>query len=70
MLDTLVASGFLRWYRGYGKKKRDGIYQLIDNFTLFHFRFLALPPTDKHFWSATLASQTQAVWRGLAFERS
>ena len=69
MLDTLVASGFLRWYRGYGKKKRDGIYQLIDNFTLFHFRFLAPPPTDEHFWSTTLASQTQSVWRGLAFER-
>ena len=69
MLDTLVASGFLRWYRGYGKKKRDGIYQLIDNFTLFHFRFLTPPPTDEHFWSATLASQAQAVWRGLAFER-
>ena len=69
MLETLVASGFLRWYRGYGKKKRDGIYQLIDNFTLFHFRFLVPPPTDEHFWSTTLASPSQAVWRGLAFER-
>lgn len=68
-LETLEASGFIRTYRSYGAKKKNTIYQLIDNFTLFHFRFLEKPSTDEHFWSSTLASPAQAVWRGLAFER-
>ncbi len=68
-LETLEASGFIRSYRSYGAKKKNTVYQLIDNFTLFHFRFLDTPPTDEHFWSVTIASPAQAVWRGLAFER-
>lgn len=68
-LETLEASGFIRSYRSYGAKKKNTIYQLIDPFTLFHFRFLETPSSDEHFWSSTLASPAQAVWRGLAFER-
>lgn len=68
-LETLEASGFIRSYRSYGAKKKNMIYQLTDPFTLFHFRFLETPPSDEHFWSATLASPAQAAWKGLAFER-
>ena len=69
ILETLEASGFIRRYRSPGKSKRDGIYQLIDNFTLFHFRFLSDPSDDEHFWSATLGTPSRYNWRGLAFER-
>lgn len=69
VLETLESSGFIRSYRSYGAKKKNAIYQLIDPFTLFHFRFLETPSTDEHFWSSTLSSPTQNVWRGLAFER-
>ena len=68
-LETLESSGFIRVYRSYGAKKKNAIYQLIDPFTLFHFRFLDAPPSDEHFWSSTLLSPAQAAWRGLAFER-
>lgn len=68
-LETLAESGFIRIYRAFGKKKRDAVYQLIDNFTLFHFRFLDGNTTDSHSWTATLASPMQSAWRGLAFER-
>ena len=68
-LDTLSESGFIRSYRVYGKTKRDRIYQLIDNFTLFHFRFLDGATTDTNFWTDTLSSPQQSAWRGLAFER-
>ena len=45
-LDTLSESGFVRSYRFFGKTKRNRTYQLIDNFTLFHFRFLDGTTTD------------------------
>ena len=34
ILETLEWSGFIRRYRAMGRTKRDGIYQLIDNFTV------------------------------------
>ena len=68
-LAELVECGFVRRYRMPGKMSHDAVYQLIDNFTLFHFRFLETPSTDEHFWSATVTSPAQAAWRGLAFER-
>ena len=68
-LETLESSGFVRTYRSYGAKKKNAIHQLVDPFTLFHFRFLEAPPSDEHFWSSTLASPAKSVWRGLAFER-
>ena len=69
ILETLAVSGFVRRYRMPGKKKRESIYQLIDNFTLFHFRFLDGAASDENFWQATALSPSRAIWRGLAFER-
>lgn len=69
VLETLESSGFIRSYRSYGAKKKNAIYQLTDPFTLFHFHFLCARSSDEHYWSATLASPAQNVWRGLAFER-
>ena len=68
-LETLESSGFVRSYRSYGAKKKNAIFQLIDPFTLFHFRFLDTPSSDEHFWTSTLMSSAQSAWRGLAFER-
>ena len=46
ILETLESSGFVRRYRAMGKRKRDGVYQLMDNFTLFHFKFLRDATSD------------------------
>ena len=67
-LDTLEASGFIRRYKMFGNKVKDSIYQLIDNFTLFHFAFLKNLPTDEHFWENMMLSPKLSAWRGLAFE--
>ena len=69
VLETLEVSGFIRSYRSFGAKKKNTIYQLIDPFSLFHFRFLENPSSDEHFWASTVASSAQAAWKGLAFER-
>lgn len=69
ILSSLEYCGFVRCYRMIGKRKREALYQLIDNFTLFHFRFLDGATNDPNFWRATALSPTRAAWRGLAFER-
>lgn len=70
MLETLELSGFIRHYKAIGKKTKDSIYQLTDEFTLFHFRFLgSKASTDPAFWSLTYGNSAKETWRGLAFER-
>lgn len=68
-LAALEECGFIRKYRILGAKKRF-VFQLMDSFTLFHFRFLAdMEGKDENWWSRSVTSPMQSNWRGLAFER-
>lgn len=70
MLEDLEECGFIRKYNSFGKKQNDAIYQLIDNFTLFYFKFMKdNKGNDEHFWSHNYLSATRYSWAGLAFER-
>lgn len=68
-LEELESCGFLRKYRQYGMKERNAVYQLLDNFTLFYYKFLEEKPTDEHYWSNQINMPTVNAWCGLAFER-
>ncbi|GHT18250.1 hypothetical protein FACS189429_4420 [Bacteroidia bacterium] len=69
LLQNLEYSGFIRSYPSIGKQKKDIIFQLIDNFTLFHFKFLANNNfKDEKFWSNNWISTQHNVWAGIAFE--
>lgn len=68
-LEELESCGFIRRYISFGKKKKNAIYQLIDNFTLFYYQFLRNGTTDEHFWSNQLNTPKVNTWMGLAFER-
>ena len=69
-LSELVECGFVRRYRIPGKKTHDAVFQLVDNFTLFHFRFLAdLDDNGSGTWMSLQNTPTMNVWRGLSFER-
>lgn len=69
-LDDLESCGFIRKFTAFGKRKRDAIYQLIDNFTLFHMKFLdGESNPDEHFWQHSANHPSVNAWRGLAFER-
>jgi len=69
-LMELEQCGFVRTFAEIGKRKKGAVHQLIDNFTLFHFRF-AVENTrgDGHFWSEMQDSRIRSTWIGLAFER-
>ena len=59
-LEELEQCNFIRKYQILGKKQRDAIYQLMDNFTLFYFRYLTSNiKKDNHFWSNNLSSHSR-----------
>lgn len=69
-LEELCQCGFVRRYHAIGMAKKGAIYQLIDNYVLFYFRFLRdRKGTDEHFWSLSYSTPAVNNWRGLAFER-
>ena len=66
-LEELEACGFLRRYRDFTKAGKDGVFQLIDPFTLFYLRFVE-KSTDERFWSNNCRGAPIRAWSGYAFE--
>jgi hypothetical protein len=70
ILEELEESGFLRQYAPMGRRKRGSIYQLMDNFTIFHAQFMAGRTTARRgFWLGSVDSPMRNAWEGIAFER-
>ena len=69
-LEELEQCNFIRSYTAYGKKKKDTLYQLIDNFTLFHFQFMNKANSGSRAnWLTIIGTPSYRTWSGLAFER-
>lgn len=69
-MEELIQCGFVRRYTCLGKRSKDAVYQLMDNYTLFYFRFIRENEhSDKHFWTAHYETSLHNAWAGLAFER-
>ena len=70
ILDDLVNNGFIRFYQAFNKKQKDGLYQVIDLFSLFNLTFakrrLSL---NENFWMQFTLSPAYRNWSGYAFER-
>ena len=70
ILQNLVISGFVRYYARYPGKIRNGLYQLIDNYSLFHQIFIEENKgQNEHFWSDQHETPRLIAWRGYAFEQ-
>lgn len=70
ILKDLEACGFIRKYTNFGLKTKHAIYQLIDSYTLFYYRFIQQNTGgDEYFWSRQTGSPLYYNWCGLAFER-
>ena len=70
VLEDLEHCGFIRKYNHIGFKKKNAIYQLIDPFTLFYYKFMQDNKRyDERFWSHNHGSPLYYNWCGLAFER-
>lgn len=70
VLEDLEACGFIRKYSCQGIKHITAIYQLMDNYTLFYYKFLHdRSGVDENFWSTNINTPVRNTWEGLAFER-
>ena len=69
-LRDLEQSGFIKVFMPFGRRKKGAVYQLVDAFTLFHFRFARATTTvGAGFWSMATDLPERRAWEGLAFER-
>jgi DNA-binding MarR family transcriptional regulator len=69
IIKNLESCGFVRRYALPKKRKRDVLYQLLDAYTLFYFKYLVKNDTqDEHFWTNTSNSPRHNAWAGYAFE--
>lgn len=70
ILEELEQCDFIRSFHAIGKKKKDVTYQLIDNFTLFYFQFMAKQTSRiSNYWLQTINQTLFHTWSGLAYER-
>ncbi len=67
VLDELVQCGFIRQIFPISKSKEDCLYRLIDEYSLFYFKFL-VDGTTQSSWSQIALSPTYKIWAGYAFE--
>ena len=68
-LKNLEHCGFIRSYNTFGKKKYEQLYQLLDAYTLFYFKYLAKNEyNDSAFWTNSLNTPQHNTWAGYAFE--
>lgn len=68
-LKELENCGFVRKYVPFGSERKNAMYQLVDNFTLFYNRFLKNNSHDENFWKSASNSSEIYSWSGIAFER-
>lgn len=67
-LNELEYCGFIRKYIPFGYNKKNCLYQLIDNFTLFYFKFMKDNVQNENYWKENSNSPSVRAWSGIAFE--
>jgi hypothetical protein len=68
-LRELENCGFIRRYVPFGYKTKDCLFQLMDNYTLFYYKFVQPGVNDERYWENNLNAPRIAAWSGIAFER-
>lgn len=78
VLEELEQCGFIRLYEPFNtsnrtstdvRQKRNSLFQLVDFYTLFYFRFIKFNKyQDPNFWSSSQNSPVYRTWVGLSFE--
>ena len=69
VLEELLQSGFITIYRPFGKKKKEKLFRLTDEYSLFYLQFIegkALEGADT--WHHLSQTQAYKIWSGYAFE--
>jgi hypothetical protein len=69
VLEELEQSGFIDSYAPFGKKIKDKLYRLTDEYTLFYLQFIENQAnTEAGTWDLLSQTQDYKIWSGYAFE--
>ena len=68
-LKELESCGFIRKYTPFGYKEKNSLYQLMDNYTLFYYRFIKNNSYDEYFWQSQMNTPKVNAWCGISFEK-
>lgn len=69
VLDELNESGFISSFRPFGKKKKERLYRLTDEYSLFYLQFMAGKEHEgDDVWNYLSQTQPYKIWSGYAFE--
>jgi len=69
VLDELKQSGFIDVYLPFGKKSKDKMYRLTDEYSLFYLQFIEKNIHKKgEVWKRLSQTQEYKIWCGYAFE--
>ncbi len=68
-LEELEECGFIMKMRAFPKSKKEAIYKLCDNYTIFYFKYIKSNAGIQDFWTKNFKSQSIKSWSGFSFER-
>ncbi|MBL7794041.1 MAG: ATP-binding protein [Saprospiraceae bacterium] len=69
VIEELLHSGFISVYQPFGKKKKDSLYRLTDEYSLFYLQFMENNRQEgPGVWQQLSKTQAYAAWAGYAFE--
>ncbi len=69
ILQELIHSGFVSAYYPFGKKKKDRLYRLTDEYSLFYLHFIENKRLqEKGMWKQLSQTPVYKSWSGYAFE--
>ncbi|MCF8462173.1 MAG: ATP-binding protein [Flavobacteriales bacterium] len=69
VLNELEASGFISTFSPLENKKKDTLFRLTDEYSLFYLKFIeGKSTTETDHWMRTSQSQEYKIWCGYAFE--
>ncbi len=69
ILNELTESGFIEKVYPYGKKEKESLYRLTDEYSLFYFKFMEHQKgNEKGQWLSKQSSPSYVSWCGYAFE--
>lgn len=69
ILEELSHSGFISTFRTFGKKSKEKLYRLTDEYSLFYLRFIEKTEQEgDQTWKHLSQTQSYKTWSGYAFE--
>lgn len=69
ILEELNVSGFISKYHSFGKKKKNLVYHLTDEYSLFYLNFIENKEHEEdHIWHTLSQTQSWKTWSGYAYE--